>query len=443
VRRAFAASGGPEARGLQARSKRADLRSLAAPPEPHLSAERKIALALGLLLVGTAALQALVSFQRANVALEHELEEEQRQLAQLLAKAPALATLPAKTKVRRVSLSPLAPESEQPLLARHELAPLFSGGMVQVTSPTEAGERLLTYAALPESGDSAVELSRLLPLPDRSTTLLGAGAFLLVACAAVAGMSGFGGKKQEEQPEPLPSEAFDRLEQLNHLGVVGTLAAGIIHDIGTPLNVISGRAMMLAAPEATPAEIAENANTIRQQCQKIAGMVRSLLTFARRTNAGMPERLADVVRDDVALFEPIARSKKVKIELNVASADAGTHVERAELRQILANILMNGLQVMPNGGRLVIDVGVSTSLAGREGEWAFVGISDAGKGIAAEDVDRIFQPFFTTQPQREGAGLGLAVARRVLARHGGFIDVKSERNNGTRFTVYLPQRSPK
>jgi signal transduction histidine kinase len=169
-------------------------------------------------------------------------------------------------------------------------------------------------------------------------------------------------------------------------------------------------------------------------------MVRGLLTYSRGTSPAMPEALVDVLREDVALLEPIARSRKVKIDITPDAAPTAVDIDRSELRQVLSNLLLNAIQSMPKGGRVSVTVGRG-ELPGRIGAWVHVVVEDNGVGIPSEMLSGIFDPFTTTKPQREGAGLGLAVARRIVTRQGGTIDVESERDRGSRFTVCLPERS--
>jgi signal transduction histidine kinase len=119
-------------------------------------------------------------------------------------------------------------------------------------------------------------------------------------------------------------------------------------------------------------------------------------------------------------------------------------LDQSQMQQVFANVLMNGIQAMPDGGRLRIAVGVRRACppaetGGAEGDYLCVTVEDEGRGIAREDLARVFEPFFTTKGIGEGTGLGLAVAHGIVAEHGGWIEVESELGKGSRFSIFLPR----
>jgi two-component system NtrC family sensor kinase len=142
------------------------------------------------------------------------------------------------------------------------------------------------------------------------------------------------------------------------------------------------------------------------------------------------------------MLEPLARAQGVTIE--AASEDAGVVVraDGSQLQQVLTNLILNGIQATPTGGRVEVRCGRGpTPPIGKTGLPAvrcWVRVTDTGAGIAPGDVARVFEPFFTTKPAGEGTGLGLAVSQAIVEEHGGWIAVRSEPGHGTVFTVYLP-----
>jgi signal transduction histidine kinase len=235
------------------------------------------------------------------------------------------------------------------------------------------------------------------------------------------------------------------LEQLRHadrLTTVGTLASGIPHELGTPLNVVSGRAKMIATGEVAGEEALDSARIIVEQVDRITKIIRQLLDFARRR---APERgrhgLRALAEQTLALLQPIAQKRNVV--LIGPTADAQAEIDAAQIQQALTNLVVNGIQAMPRGGRLEVTVGIGEAIpppdiAGRSGLHASIGVSDEGLGIAPEDLPRVFEPFFTTKEVGEGTGLGLSVAHGIARDHGGWIEVQSQPGRGSRFTLYVP-----
>ncbi|HRI07619.1 MAG TPA: ATP-binding protein, partial [Nannocystaceae bacterium] len=242
--------------------------------------------------------------------------------------------------------------------------------------------------------------------------------------------------------------ATEHLRRSERLATVGTLAAGLAHELGTPLHVVAGRARMIAeAPEADR-ELAADARVIVEQAARLQRIIEQLLDFARPRRA---ERrhvlLGDVLRADLDLLAPILQRRQVKADLSAASpGGARVFADPDQLRQVFTNILMNAAHAMPGGGKITVridaDLPPPVGLEGAE-RFARVQIHDQGVGIAPADLDRIFDPFFTTKRVGEGTGLGLAVAHGIISDHGGVIAVDSRPGEGSTFTVWLPmEESP-
>src|SRR5437867_7299448 len=237
------------------------------------------------------------------------------------------------------------------------------------------------------------------------------------------------------------------LEQLRHterLATVGQLAAGVAHELGTPLNVVTARAELLAEGTASTADATANGRTILEQADRMTGIVQQLLDFSRRRGPKMGlANLEQLVARTLELVSPVAERAKVRVE-RVASAPVFARLDQSQMQQVLANVLMNGIQAMPAGGRLRIALHVRRARppaeTGRaEGDYLCVTVEDEGRGIAREDLARVFEPFFTTKGIGEGTGLGLAVAHGIVAEHGGWIEVESEVGKGSRFLIFLPR----
>lgn len=220
-------------------------------------------------------------------------------------------------------------------------------------------------------------------------------------------------------------QRFAAVEQLRHadrLNVIGVLAAGVAHELGTPLNVIAGYAEML-----------DNniGRTILDQTDKITRIITHLLAFGRRANPGATlVELDRITRGAAELLGSTAKKRNARIDV-VAAEPVRVRATDTQIEQVVSNLILNALQAMPKGGT----VRVSTL---KEGDYGCIVVEDEGHGIAADDLPRIFDPFFTTKDVGEGTGLGLSVSYGIVQDHGGSIAVTSELGRGSRFAVKLP-----
>lgn len=239
--------------------------------------------------------------------------------------------------------------------------------------------------------------------------------------------------------------AVDQLRHADRLATVGTLASGLAHELGTPLNVVTGRAQMIveAYPVGTPAH--ENATIVRDQANHMTGIIRQLLDFARRRPAQKTlEDLRLLARHTLALFEPIAQKRGISLVLEALDS-VRVEADWGHLRQALTNVVMNGVQAMLAGGTLTVRIyRTRTSppryVGGVESDYACIEVRDEGAGMPPEIRDHIFEPFFTTKSIGDGTGLGLSVTYGIVQEHGGWIDVETEIGEGTCFAIYLPSK---
>jgi len=240
-------------------------------------------------------------------------------------------------------------------------------------------------------------------------------------------------------------EAMEQLRHADRLGTVGKLASGIAHEVGTPLNVVAGRARMIAAGESTGAEAAADARIITEQAERITRIVRQLLDFGRR-RAAQKSRvdLRAVAGQTVALLAPLALKRGVALALE-EGAPAPAEVDDGQMQQALANLVVNAIQATGRGG--VVGIALRRARAApppdlggpaAPADWLCLAVSDTGHGMDAETKARIFEPFFTTKEVGEGTGLGLSVTWGIVREHGGWIDVQSTPGAGSTFSVYLP-----
>jgi two-component system NtrC family sensor kinase len=240
---------------------------------------------------------------------------------------------------------------------------------------------------------------------------------------------------------------INALEQLRHadrLTTVGKLASGIAHELGTPLNVVAGRAKMIANGELEGPPARDSARTVVEQAERMTKIIRQLLDFARRRGPQTaPCDLSEIGRKAVALLKPLAAKTDVRLEMVAGTAPIVVPADYAQLQQALMNLIVNGVQATTNGGLITVEVGAQdvsppVDHGGPTGRYAFLRVRDEGVGIPPEVLSRVFEPFFTTKKVGEGTGLGLSVSYGIIREHGGWIEVDSRPGGGSRFSVYLP-----
>jgi signal transduction histidine kinase len=257
--------------------------------------------------------------------------------------------------------------------------------------------------------------------------------------------------KLADSQDKLRQEAAARivaLEQLRHadrLKTVGRLASGIAHELGTPLNVVAGRAGLIASGKLDSHEIAQSAAAIKAEADKMTAIIRQLLDFARASAPRKaPTDLRTVVRQTIDMLDSIARKQKVELLIAADAEEAVAQIDTGQIQQVLTNLAMNAIQAMPDGGQVRFSVGHRAARPPAEGTGspaAFyaVEVRDQGVGIPEEHLQQLFEPFFTTKEIGAGTGLGLSIAYGIVQEHGGWIDVASRVGEGSCFTVYLPQ----
>jgi signal transduction histidine kinase len=257
-----------------------------------------------------------------------------------------------------------------------------------------------------------------------------------------------------------------RLRHSEKLATIGQLAAGIAHEVGTPLNVIGGRARQMEKKANEPAEVAKNAGIIAVQTQRITKIIQQLLDFARRPNSTRTQvDLQTVAKDCLDFLEHQLNTSRIEAKLRAFTIDStrtdGSAVallppehptvvgDSDQLQQVCLNLCINAIQAMPQGGALEL---ATRALIRRRpgldaadpGRYVVLEVSDTGVGIPEHDRDRIFEPFYSTKQPDEtagkagGTGLGLAVSVGIVKDHDGWMEIDSPPGGGTVFRVFLP-----
>jgi signal transduction histidine kinase len=250
--------------------------------------------------------------------------------------------------------------------------------------------------------------------------------------------------KRLQQEIEEKTKTLGQLRHADRLATVGKLVSGIAHELGTPLNVVSGRASMIASQEVTGEDILVNARIIGEQADRIEHIIRQLLDFARRPIPQMASTdMRKLSEHTVTLFRPLAEKFRINLQLEGGIEPIIVSVEPSQIQQALSNLILNGIQAMPNGGKLLVKLSQECKsppldIDTNSTKWVKISVEDEGEGIPPEHLDLIFDPFFTTKDVGQGTGLGLSVLYGIIREHGGWVDVESEVNKGSRFYVYLP-----
>lgn len=228
------------------------------------------------------------------------------------------------------------------------------------------------------------------------------------------------------------SELERRLAQAEKLSSIGLLAAGVAHEVNTPLAVISTYAQMLARQVAGDEEKARLLEKITRQTFRASEIVNALLNFSR----AVPGRLEEVdlnrlIRETLLLLEHQLEQAAIRVELELEEGLAPIQGDPGKLQQVFLNLFLNARDAMEGGGTLAIR-------SRSDGRRIRIEVRDNGPGIPPEHLHRIFDPFFTTKPPRRGTGLGLSISYGIVREHGGDIEVESRPGEGACFRLAFP-----
>ncbi len=227
-----------------------------------------------------------------------------------------------------------------------------------------------------------------------------------------------------------------QLAQADKLASVGRLAAGIAHEINNPLTGVLSYASLLKKRFEADSAVSDDLDIIIRETIRCRGIIRGLLDFARPTPPSRkPTDLNEVVRHAVAVVMKQLQMSHVNLALELAEDLPFAYADANQIQQVIVNLLLNAADAIgPDGGEIRLG---SRALPER----IELSIEDNGRGIPADNLPQLFEPFFSTKGTR-GTGLGLAVTWGIIESHAGSIDVQSEPEHGARFTISLPLRPP-
>jgi two-component system NtrC family sensor kinase len=224
----------------------------------------------------------------------------------------------------------------------------------------------------------------------------------------------------------------EELARAGRLAALGQAAANMAHQIGTPLNLISGYVQLLIQLSPPGSASLDRLNAIQDQVAKVTSIVRGALDSARPL--AMPHEranLGELVRRVCQMASPMLEEAGVEVEVVAPDRPAELLADPVQLELALLNLVSNSVDAMASGGKLTIRLG-------RAGDQLRLEVEDTGSGIPPDLLAHIFDPWVTTKEQGKGSGLGLSIARQVIASHGGTIRVHSGPGKGALFTIELP-----
>jgi len=225
----------------------------------------------------------------------------------------------------------------------------------------------------------------------------------------------------------------ESLQQSEKLSSIGLLAAGIAHEVNTPLTGVSSYTQMLLemVPESDPKHAL--LLKVRKQTERASLIAANLLNFSRSGNISEyhPIEMNRLLEDTLQLLEPQLRKVNIELRRKYAKNLPQIRGSAAKLQQVFTNLVINALDAMGDDGILTISTG-------SDAQFVTINVEDNGKGIAQEDITKIYDPFFTTKGVGSGTGLGLAVSYGIIQEHEGLIEVSSQENQGTAFSIKLP-----
>lgn len=224
----------------------------------------------------------------------------------------------------------------------------------------------------------------------------------------------------------------DQLVQAEKLSSIGLLAAGVAHEVNTPLAVIASQGQMLLRQLSPEDAQARTLDRIVKQAFRASDIVNSLLKFSRVSGSEFSELdINRVIQETLALVEPMLKASRVSLNLQLAPELPAVWGNSGKLQQVFMNLLVNARDAMPKGGELT----VATE---RENGSVRVEVCDTGVGIAPDHLGKIFDPFFTTKAKSRGTGLGLAVSYGIIREHSGNVEVESRPGHGSTFRLEFP-----
>jgi len=225
-----------------------------------------------------------------------------------------------------------------------------------------------------------------------------------------------------------------QVDDLKQLTALGHLTANLAHDLGTPLHSIAGLAKLLLEREGWPPDVAHKLQLIVQQTQRLDNVIQNV---RRATKLPEPHfemlTLQNVLNETLPLVESMTQKANVTINVDIAAGITPLYIDRYRIQTALFNIIQNSLEAMPAGGKISI-----TAIPSPQERMAAITVTDTGRGMTQEMLDKACEPFYSSHKDEGMRGLGLAIVRDIVKTHGGKMEIKSMPAEGTSIIIHLP-----
>lgn len=229
----------------------------------------------------------------------------------------------------------------------------------------------------------------------------------------------------------------EQLNQASKLASIGELVDSVAHEINTPAGIISAHVDGLLLRNSYPENISSVLDIIKRQTERISSFTKSLLNFSRRIQFNPEEtNLIILMQDSLFILGHRFKTKHISIITNYSESLSAVCADQHQVEQVFVNILNNAIDSIDSKGTITISIKESIDNSGVKG--VMIIIEDSGSGIPKENIDKIFNPFFSTKLKSHGTGLGLSITKAIVVRHKGKISVKSIYGEGTTFNIFFP-----
>ncbi len=219
--------------------------------------------------------------------------------------------------------------------------------------------------------------------------------------------------------------------------MAGQLTATFAHEVGTPLNLVTGHLQLLEGQRDLPERTRDRLRTIQAQIERVGAIVRRMLDMTRRPQLHLhPQPFGALMADLQLLWAPTLAAHGIGVSWE-APGGCVLQVDRKQMEQLFLNLMNNAVDAMPEGGRVEVRARPAEE-SHPEAPWWEVRFRDSGQGVPPELLGQVFRPMFTTKPEGKGTGLGLSICREIVRSHGGEIRLESAENQGTCVVFTLP-----
>jgi len=227
-------------------------------------------------------------------------------------------------------------------------------------------------------------------------------------------------------------DSFEQLKRADRLSAIGHLSAGLAHEIRNPLASIEGAVGILEQRELSEEGRVEFLGIVKKECRRLNRLLTNLLDFARpRRPSYQIVDVGQILTSVASLAAHMAAPSAITLRADCPSGTPPIECDPEQLKQVILNLTINAIQAMPDGGEIILS-------ARTKNPNFLIQVKDQGCGISPEDLDKVFNPFFTTK--ENGTGLGLSMAHQIVSQHGGILSAERNPDKGMTFAVLLPRR---